>query len=162
MEKNSYPGTPEAPFFLQSYGVTLLCKSKKWMNSASVCSFPENQKSKTQVLQGSYLPLYPQVLVFDPDRFCIFPLKAFILLCFFRFGFYHFSRFLFVFFSLIYFLFSFFYIYISMLLLCCSVFFPLSLFLSFFFYHFHQFVFFFYIILQWALWFCRCDEVKDV
>ena len=82
MEKNSYPGTPEAPFFLQSYGVTLLCKSKKWMNSASVCSFPENQKSKTQVLQGSYLPLYPQVLVFDPDRFCIFPLKAFILLCF--------------------------------------------------------------------------------
>lgn len=52
------------------------------MNSTSVCSFPENQKSKTQVLQRIYVPLYPQVLAFDPDHFCTFPLKAYILLCF--------------------------------------------------------------------------------
>ena len=46
LEKNSYLGTPEAPFFLQCYSPTFLCKSKKWVNSTLLLSVPPFRTKK--------------------------------------------------------------------------------------------------------------------
>lgn len=67
-------GTPGAPSCLPHCALRFLCKSKKWMNSTVVCSFPKNQKAVRKNAPDK------QLWVFDHDHFCISPGKASTLL----------------------------------------------------------------------------------